>query len=139
MTDIEIAKANLVGHTLCLCRDGNCICDDARGIKPMLRLIASGASLTGYSAADIVVGKAAALLFVKCGIVAVYAQTLSAGGKQVLEAHGIPYAYETLTERILNREGTDSCPMEKAVTEISDPEEGYQALVAQVKRMQAGR
>ena len=137
MTDIEIAKANLKGHTLCLCRGGDCITDDARGVKPMLRLIGSGAELSGYSAADIIVGKAAALLFVKCGIVAVFAKTLSAGGQQILEAHGIPYEYETLVEKILNRAGTDACPMEKAVAEISDPEEGYKALVAQVKRMQA--
>ena len=137
MTDIEIAKANLNGHSLCLCRSGDCICDDAHGVKPMLRLIASGAELTGYSAADIIVGKAAALLFVKCGIVAVYAKTLSKSGKQVLETHGIPYEYETLVERILNRAGTDSCPMEKAVADINDPEEGYKALVAQVRRMQA--
>ena len=137
MTDLETAKANLIGHTLCLCRGGDCICDDAHGVKPMLQLIASGTGLTGYSAADIVVGKATALLFVKCGIKAVFAKTLSESGKKVLEAHGIPYEYETLVERILNRAGTDACPMEKAVADTCDPEEGYQALVAQVKRMQA--
>lgn len=137
MTDLEIAKQHLKGHTLCLCRGGDCITDDARGVKPMLRLIASGTELKGYSAADIIVGKAAALLFVKCGITAVFAKTLSKGGKQVLEAHDIPYEYETLVEKILNRAGTDSCPMEKAVADTADPEEGYKALVEQVKRMQA--
>ena len=139
MTDLEKAKARLNGHTLCLCRGDDCITDDAHGVKPMLRLIASGTALLGYSAADIVVGKAAALLFVKCGITAVYAQTLSESGKYILEVHGIPYEYETLVEKILNRAGTDSCPMEKAVWEINDPEKGYTALVEQVKRMQAGK
>ena len=102
----------------------------------MMRLIASGADLHGYSAADIIVGRAAAMLFLKAGICAVYGRVTSVGAKTLLESHGIPVRYETLTERIINREGTDVCPMEKAVTGIDDPDEAYEALKERIRQMQ---
>ena len=128
MTDIELAKTNLDGHSVCLCRNGEIITDDGRGISPMMRFIAEGKELTGYSAADLIVGKAAAMLFVKAGIVCVHGKTMSESGKAYLEAHGIPCTYNVLTEKIINRQGTDICPMEKTVAEISDADEAYEAL-----------
>ena len=125
MTDLQIAKDNLAGHTICLCKDGECLYSDKRGIAPMMNFIESGADLSGYSVADVVVGKAAALLFIKCGIKKVFAKTLSEYGKRVLELYGVDYEYGILTERIINREGTDTCPMEKAVMNTDDPEEAY--------------
>ena len=128
MTDLQLAKNNLPGHTICLCKNGNCLYSDKRGIAPMMGFIASGENLSGYSVADIIVGKAAALLFVKCGIKNVFAKTLSENGKKVLELYGVNYEYEVLTERIINREGTDTCPMEKAVAGTENPEEAYAIL-----------
>ena len=70
-------------------------------------------------------GKAAALLFVKCKIKRVFAKTLSEHAKRVLELYGVYYEYETLTPKIINRDGTDICPMEKAVFGTDDVEEAY--------------
>ena len=128
MTDIENAKANLDGHSICLCRDGEIITNDGRGISPMMRFLADGKDLTGYSVADLIVGKAAAMLFVKAGIVCVHGKTMSAAAREFLEQHGITYSFDTLTEKIINRQGADICPMEKAVAEISNANEGYEAL-----------
>ena len=128
MTDIERAAANLDGHSICLCRGGEIITDDGRGISPMMRFIAEGRELKGFSAADVIVGKAAAILFVKAGIVCVHGKTMSEAGKAYLEAHGIPCTFDTLTEKIINRQGTDICPMEKTVADIDDTEKGYEAL-----------
>ncbi|MCM1368677.1 MAG: DUF1893 domain-containing protein [Roseburia sp.] len=128
MTDIRTAKNNLAGHTICLCKGGECLYGDGRGISPMMTFIADGVDLSGYSVADLVVGKAAALLFVKCGIKNVFAKVLSAHGKKILEAYGIGCEYETLTERIINRAGTDICPMEKTVLNCDDAEEAYLLL-----------
>lgn len=133
MTDLQIAKKNLSGHTISLCKNGNCLFSDKKGISPMMDFIAEGVNLTGYSVADLVVGKAAALLFVKSGIVNVFAKTLSESGKRILENNGIPFEYEILTERIINRAGTDICPMEKAVATTDSPELGYELLKAQLK------
>ena len=80
-------------------------------------------------------GKAAALLFAKSGIKSVYAKTLSRSGKKILELYGIKYEYETLTERIINRSGTDICPMEKAVSATNDPLEAYDLLKKAIKSL----
>ena len=135
MTDFEIAKNNLSGHTICLCKDGNCLYSEKRGISPMMGFIDEGVDLAGYSVADIVVGKAAALLFVKCGIKKVFAKTLSLYGKKILERYGIDYEFEVLTEKIINRTGTDICPMEKAVMDTVDPEEAYEILKSKTEQL----
>ena len=132
MTDLEIAKANLEGHSICLCKDGKIITDDGRGISPMMRFIHEGRDLSGHSVADIIVGKAAAMLFVKAGIAAVYGKVMSTAARDYLQRYQIPSTWDTLTEKIINRKGDDICPMEKTVAGLDDAEEGYQALRAKL-------
>ena len=134
MTDLQTAVKNLEGHTICLCKNGTCLYSEARGISPMMNFIANGVDLSGYSVADVVVGKAAALLFVKCGIKNVYAKTLSEYGKRILELYRVNYEYEVLAEKIINRAGTDICPMEKAVINTDDPEEAYSILKDKIEK-----
>lgn len=133
--DLIAAKDNLAGHTLCLIKDGVLILDDKRGITPLLELIASGKDVSGYSAADKVVGKAAAALFIKCGVKQLYAAVLSKGGAKLLESHGVEYVYDTLTDAIINRAGTDACPMEKAVRDIEEIEDMYVAILREHARI----
>ena len=135
MTDLDIAVSQLGGHSICLCKDGSFFTDDGRGISPMMRLIAEEKDLAGYSAADVIVGKAAAMLFVKAGIVCVFGKTVSCSGLDYLTEHSIPCTYETLTARIINRQGTGICPMEDAVLEISDCEAGYTALKRRMEEL----
>ena len=133
--DLRTAVEELKGHTLCLSKAGDVITDDRRGIAPILELIEAGKHLSGYSAADKVVGRAAAALFIKCGIKEVYACVLSIGGKKLLDTYGIPCTYDTLTDRIINRKGTDICPMEKAVHDIDDIDGMYAAIKCEYERM----
>ena len=135
MTDIEIAKENLSGHSICLCRHGNIITDDGRGISPMIRFIKEGRDLAGYSAADIIIGKAAALLFLKAGVTEVYGRVMSTSAKVLLEKNNVPCTFETLTERIINRAGTDICPMEKTVENIDSPDTAFEALCQTMERL----
>lgn len=128
MTDILTAKRELAGHTLCLCKDGRCLYSDKRGIAPLMEFMQEGVDLRGFSAADVVVGAAAAWLMVKAGIREVFARTLSQSGQRILTAHGIAHTYETLAPHIIDRTGTDICPMEKAVTNARDAEEAYAVL-----------
>lgn len=137
MTDIQTAKQNLVGHTLCLCRDGKLLYSDKKGIAPMMDFIADGADLDGYSAADLVVGRAAAMLFARCGIKQVFARTVSKPALDALKAHGIPCEYENLANNIINRLGTDICPMEKAVLNTTDLDEAYVILKAKLTELRA--
>ena len=136
MSDIDIAKENLHGHSICLCRHGEIIFDDGKGISPMMKFIAADRDLRGYCAADLIVGKAAAMLFVKAGIAEVYGETMSEAGADYLRSHNIPLSYGTLTDRIINRKGDGICPMEQTVSDISDPEEGYKALKQRILELQ---
>lgn len=138
MTDIELAKAHLDGHSICLCRDGEYFTDDDRGISPMIRLIEEGRDLHGYAAADIIVGKAAAMLFIKAGIREVYGEVMSRAGYDFLQQHDIPCAYGKLTEKIINRKGDGICPMEQTVALIDDPEEGTIALQQRMMELRKG-
>lgn len=137
MTDLKCAIQNLDTHSICLCKNGECITEDGRGIAPIMKLIQEGVDLTGYSAADLIVGKAAAMLFVRAGIVAVHGRTLSQSAKEFLEKHHVPYSYDVLVDRIINRNGTDICPMEKMVLEIEDVDLGYIALHNKLMEMKA--
>lgn len=128
MTDLDLAVKSLPGHTLALALGQKVLTSDKKGIAPMLDFIAGGEILGGFSAADVVVGKAAAMLFVKAGITAVHAVLLSEAGKEFLEQNGVLVTFEKLTSKILNRQGTDICPMEKTVEKINDADEGYLAL-----------
>lgn len=135
MTDLEIAKANLKGHSICLCKDGMYFTDDGRGISPMIRFIEEGRDLRGYAAADMIVGKAAAMLFFKAGVTAVYGEVMSSAGWDFLTKKNIACSFNTLSEKIINRAGDDICPMEKTVEEIEDANEAYLALSARIRQM----
>ena len=137
MSDLETAIRHLPGHTISLCRGADILTDSKRGVAPMVGFIESGVNLNGFSVADLIVGRAAAMLFVKAGIRQVYAVTLSRGAKEYLEVHGIPVRYETLTDKILNRDKTGICPMEDAVTGLNDAENGWNAICARLAALRA--
>lgn len=128
--DLENAKAMLRSRkfTCVLCR-GNQIrtCMD-RGVLPLVRLLEEG-SFHGFSAADKVVGKATAFLYVLLGVDAVYTPVASEGAIQILKQHGIPLFYDSAVPAIFNRSRTGYCPMETAVRDISDPRQAYAAIV----------
>ena len=139
MTDIELAAAGLNGHSICLCRDGEIVTDDGKGISPMIKFIGEGKALNGFSAADLIVGKAAAMLFVKAGIAEVYGKVMSESAADFLKSHGVKFSYETLTEKIINRAGTGICPMEQTVAEIDSVDEAYIALCNKLEQLRQGK
>lgn len=139
MTDLEKARLALPGHSMALCRGDILLTSDSRGIAPMMDYFEVGQDLSGFSVADVIVGKAAALLFVRAGITAVYARTLSEGGRAVLEAHRIPVEYDILTPAIRNRAGTGPCPMEDAVAGTDDPEVAYRLIRERLNALRAAR
>ena len=128
MNDIQRAKQYLEGHTLCVCKAESVIVSDKRGIYPMVDIICSETDVSGWSAADIIVGKAAAMLFVYAGIDEVYGRVLSREGARVLEQYNVPYTCATLADYIINRSGDDICPMEKLVKNIESPKMAFAVL-----------
>ena len=137
MTDLELAKEQLIkdGCTCVIRKGTNVYSSTARGVKPLLNLLDSGEDYSGYSAADKVVGKAAAMLYVLLGVSKVHACVISEKALAVLAKDGIDVTYDTLVDRIHNRTNTGFCPMEEAVWEIEDLQEGLQAVRDKVAQL----
>ncbi len=130
MTDIEHAKTLFqTGEYSCvLVKDTSILTSTLGGISPMVEFISEGIDLNGYSAADKLVGKAAALLFALAGVKEVFASVMSNQAEEVFLKHGVKCFCETHTAAIINRAGTDLCPMEKAVKDIEEPHKAFDAI-----------
>ena len=128
--DLEKAKEILVtgGYTCVLCRAEQIITSNQRGVAPLMELWDAQRDVTGFSAADKVVGKATALLYCLLGVKSVYAMVMSRPALAVLEAHGIEIGYEQLVDAIRNRTNTGFCPIETATRDIHDPKDAPQAI-----------
>ena len=135
MNDLEKARSLLASHSLCLVKGDEVIIDDRSGISPLMSFIEQNKDLNGFSAADKVVGKAAAFLMIKCGIKAVYASVLSRPAYELLVSYRKELQYSTLTEKIINREGTGICPMEKEVLSATSPQEAYSFLKIKLEKI----
>ncbi len=129
MTDLETAVNSLGTHSVALCKNGKVITSDKRGVAPLTELIESGADISGFSAADRVVGKAAAMLMIHLGITDVFAVTLSESAEALLKKHGVSVKFKNRTERIMNRDNTGPCPMEQTVFGTDNIEEGVNAIM----------
>ncbi|MBE5780365.1 MAG: DUF1893 domain-containing protein [Clostridiales bacterium] len=140
MTDLLRAKEQLKqgDYTCVLCKGDTFHHSYERGVAPMVALIRQGVDVAGFSAADKVVGKAAALLFVLAKVKEVYADVMSEGAVEMLKKYGIPHSYGALTHHIINRTGTDYCPMEKTVWEIDDPQAAYDAVCKTMAALKSG-
>ena len=107
-----------------------------RGVGPLTDALAAVPQhFAGCAAADKIIGRAAALLFLYGGVGEVYGEVMSRGAMEMIASNGIPAAYGTLAEQIRNRAGDGICPMEKISSGITSPEEAYRALSAAVARM----
>lgn len=140
--DWERAKETLLSDDAlgcAVCRDGVVLTGTGRGVKPLLQWLAEGRDLHGYRAADRIVGKAAALLYARLGVGAVYAQTMSEGGLAALRGLGIAAAYGVLVPMILNRRRDGMCPIERSVQSIDDPAMAEAAARAAVADLMSRR
>lgn len=122
-------------YTCVLCKGGAMYKSTERGVKPLLDWLNSGMEMKGFSAADKVVGKAAALLYVLLGVKEVYAHVMSESAIDILEKNSIHVQYDISAEHIINRAGTGFCPMEKAVWDIEDAWEGKRAVEKRLAEM----
>lgn len=137
MTDLAVAKNALLNHTLALAKDGEVITSDKRGVAPMVDFLREGKELSGFSAADKVVGKAAAMLFVKAGIKELYAETVSQSAKELLESFGVGLSFKTLVPYIINRDKTGMCPMESTVLSVSEVDAGVELIFEKLDKMRS--
>jgi len=135
---ITVAKDLLEsGSYTCVLTDGTTFFTSKdRGVKPLVQFIEKKDIPQGLFAADKVVGKATAYLYVLLKIKALYAKVISEPAIAVLQSHGIAVSYESKVPNIINRRGDGICPFEEAVMGIGDAEAAYAAVLKKMDEMQ---
>ena len=137
--DLERAHRLLEGDYTCVvCRDDAVYTTTERGVKPLLDWLDQGIDLTGFSAADRVVGRATAFLYCLLGVKEVYARVMSAPAAQVLRANGVEIVVDQEVSGIINRRKTGPCPFENAVLHIDTAPEALAAIRQKMAQMRAG-
>jgi hypothetical protein len=143
MNDLEKAKTQLNTKqlTLAIVKNGKALYETQfHRISGFLTAIEQqGKNLQNASVADKVVGKAVALLCVYAKVKAVYAETLSAAGKAVLEQNGIASEWAQLVDTILDDKKQGLCPFEKEAVNVTDPKLAYDRFKALHPKMRACR
>lgn len=139
--DFERAKRMLKegGFTCVLCHKDAIFTSRERGVKPLLSLLEDKKELTGFSAADKVIGRAAAFLYVLLRIEKVYVQVISKKAVEVFKHYGIAYEADITVEAIKNRANTGYCPMEEAVSGIEEAGEALPAIKEKLHELQKNR
>lgn len=122
-------------YTCVLCKEDEVYTSTERGVKPLLGWLDSEIDLKDFSAADKIVGKAAAFLYVLLGVKEVYAEVMSKAAIDTLSKNGIDSSCDIAVESIINRAGTGKCPMEETVWDISDPLEALEAIKDKLSKM----
>ena len=138
--DLTQARALLdTGNYTCVvCKEDVIYTATKRGVSPLLHWVDTQTNLNGFSAADRVVGRGAAFLYVLLGVKEVYAHIMSRPAAEVLQNHGISVSAGTMVEGIINRQGTGPCPFEAAVMDITDVQNALTSIRAKMTQMLGG-
>ena len=134
-TQKAIAIMNDGNFTCVVCHGDTFHTATRRGVAPLLDWLDSDLCLTGFCAADRVVGRAAAFLYCLLGVSEVYAKVMSRPAAQVLLDQGIAVHADTFTDGIITRKGTGPCPFEAAVMEITDPNDALLTIRSKLASM----
>ncbi len=137
MNDLTRAKERLLsGGYTCVLRKGEQMEDSTlRGVKPLAAWYAQGKRFSGFSAADKIVGKATAFLYLLLGVKAVYAGVISRCALELLRERGVVVEYATLVEHVVNRTKDGICPFEEAVLSLDDDQAAYRAIVTKMQEL----
>lgn len=94
----------------------------------MLDLFDTGRDFSSFCAADKVVGRGAAFIYLLLGVKELYVGVISEAALEILENAGIRVTFSRLVPRILNRTGDGFCPIESCVMNIGDSQEALVAI-----------
>ncbi len=116
------------GYTCVIIKSDRQYVSKDRGVKPLLDFYDSKIDLEGGAAADKVIGKAAAYLYVLLKVKEVYVGVISRPAYEVFLKYNIEVSYDLLVDAIFNRTKTGFCPMETAVKNIDNPMSALAAI-----------
>ena len=123
------------GSSCAVCRGDLTIAKTGAGIAPLLSVLAESPDLSGFSAADKVVGSAAAFLLIEARASEVFAFTVSERAVNLLHRAGIPVSYVKMTDHIRNRTGDGLCPMEKRALEMDCADGAYRIFKERLEEL----
>ncbi len=107
-----------------------------RGVQDLHQLLrTSPDTLRGAMIADKVVGKGAAVLMTAGGVRWVYADVISQSALEFLLTHNIEAEYGRVVPNIINRAGTDICPVEKLCMQCDDIAESLRLINEFIEKM----
>ncbi len=118
-------RADLEEHSLVVFKNGEKEVFNSKGIRPLVDYLETDDFKDAY-VADKVIGKASALLLVYGQVKEVYTPTISKPAVKVFKRNHVKYKADRVVDNIINRAGTDLCPMEKKVQGIDDPKAAYE-------------
>lgn len=132
MHGIELAKKELLDNNYtCVFVQGKEVVMTSfdRGVKPLITYYETKKDMQKSAVlADKVIGQAAALLAVLCGITAIYTPVISEDAIKVLNKNGIFVTYEQTVPYIVNRSGNGRCPMEELSMGVNEPLDMYKKI-----------
>ena len=141
MDNREKAKEMLYsGGFTCVFTDGETVYSSIRrGVSPLLQRLDSGVDYSGFSAADKVIGRGAAFLYILLGIKHIYVKVISQPSLELLEKHGVDVVYDELVPAIRNRDNTGFCPIESSVTGIDDVNDALERIRRKTEQLAKNR
>ncbi len=134
----ELAKQlHAEGVSLVLAKGKSSRSFGGRGVADLYRLLREHPEeLRGASAADKVVGKAAAALMVLGGVRELYADVISEAALPLLQQHGVYLVSGKRVETIRNRDNSGLCPLEACCKDSPTPEDCLERIAAFIESQQ---
>lgn len=99
-------------------------CFDGKGVSDLYRILSTRPEiLDGALVADRVIGKGAAALMILGRVRCVYGCVVSESAVNLFKSYGISCTAAEIVPSIINRQGTDICPVEKICLPCATAEE----------------
>lgn len=133
--ETALTKLHQRNMALIVEKDGRTLFESpAPGLRAWLTCIAEcGNELRGATAIDKIVGAAAAKLCLVAGVADIFAETASESALTLLTDAGVSAQAQHVVPHILNRDGSDVCPMEKLSASVPDPQTFYAAVCQRMR------
>ncbi|MFI3284625.1 MAG: DUF1893 domain-containing protein [Erysipelotrichaceae bacterium] len=144
MTDIvskAISKIKNEEATFIIIKEDKIIYQDSGiGVSCIRKLMANQKDLLKEAyVVDKVIGKAASMLLISCGVSHVHGLLMSESAVNILTQYHTEYSYDCLVPYILNRKEDGLCPLENCVKDTDDLVVAQQNIEKTIKQLMANK
>lgn len=109
-----------------------------KGVKPLRMFFKTyGKWQRPITVIDRIMGKGAVMLAIICGANQVITPTMSQPALELAQMYHLDVKVENVVPYIINRTGDGRCPIETAVLELTNLDQGYQAIEEAISKLMA--